>query len=444
MFNPLTGFKNDPTVSNCIKAFEEHPDLLEEVKNFYLLEKVDDVGEVEDRHLIAETSWKSGDFIHFTYKINGQTFKDPYGDHEGPTDGRDFKGQFAIMPKDHAKRILDFQKRFGRVRVYRKIEEIPVRKVSRLMTNKKAGPTLYSKLERIKHEIDKSLKWDHISDATDENIPEDNITARYRLFTKQGPVIFNVSVFNESMHGNEIFTSFIKEGYTEHEFTDYEEHEFTNLYTSDQIQKLLKDNADIATKKFGIEEAPVEEVEPMGDQDKDFLKSTGIRGSRLFKRKAQNLNEVLPTQEKSAVKMPNNDSYYEPDDSDGSDISEKIHEMYPGALAFISAPVTKESPDWDIMNKTGDQVFTHEFMDGLNKDYWDGDDVYYMDFDVDEAEIQDLNNQFMRLQREAGSKYPEPLIKLEFVVFQDLPNAVMDKLYENADEIIGEDDPWVD
>lgn len=134
MYKPLLGFKNEPRLSNCIKAFKEHPDLLDEIKKFYLLIKFGESGEPEDRHLIAQTTWKSGDFIHFTHRIEGKHFEDPYQNGDTP-DGRDFEGQFAVIPKDKALKIISFQRHWADVKEYDNINDIPARtpKTSKLL-----------------------------------------------------------------------------------------------------------------------------------------------------------------------------------------------------------------------------------------------------------------------------------------------------------------------
>lgn len=414
MYKPLLGFKNEPKLSNCIKAFKEHPDILDEIKKFYLLIKFDEHGEPEDRHLIAQTTWKSGDFIHFTHRIEGKNFEDPYQNGDAP-DGRDFEGQFAVIPKDKALKIISFQRHWADVKEYTDINDIPARtpktskllwhggnlnssrtpvvtyftdnkemaesyvdmssdrfgegsleerdinihnpapwevirgvaqdldfdedevdnytpasifdaelfgeepvaelvsslkskgydgailddigygvsiqakayivfnykdndmKRSKLMGNKKAGPTLYKELERVKEEIHKYLKWDHIKDEMDSTIDENNVGASYNLYTKDGVVVFHVVVY-EKDGVRQIFTGFeTGSGYKD-----------INKYGMDNMDKLVRDNAKIATDKYGVEAAPVEKSVEFMDDDKKFLNDLGIQAkkSRLMKNRS--------------------------------------------------------------------------------------------------------------------------------------------------------------
>lgn len=435
MYKPLLGFKNEPRLSNCIKAFKEHPDLLDEIKKFYLLIKFGESGEPEDRHLIAQTTWKSGDFIHFTHRIEGKHFEDPYQNGDAP-DGRDFEGQFAIIPKDRALKIISFQRHWADVKEYDNINDIPARtpktskllwhggnldssktpvvtyftdnkemaesyvdmssdrfgegsleerdinihnpapweiiknvaqdfgfdedevdnytpasifdaelfgegpvarlvnnlrskgydgailddigygvsiqakayivfnykdnemKRSKLMGNKKAGPTLYKELERVKEEIHKYLKWDHIKDEMDSTIDENNVGASYNLYTKDGVVVFHVVVY-EKDGVRQIFTGFeTGSGYKD-----------INKYGMDNMDKLVRDNAKIATDKYGVEAAPVEKSVEFMDNDKKFLKDLGIQAKKASDKKSGLEAVTLIKNALEAAGMPRKSSF---------------------------------------------------------------------------------------------------------------------------------------
>jgi hypothetical protein len=294
----------------------------------------------------------------------------------------------------------------------------------------KTGKQKRSRLMKRRAGIE--LDWDP---ATRRDIGREEARASDKILRDLGTYVEKLKsslIQNGVSLGQALSNMNLKELFTS---TDYTKRSLGNKLRS-QTEQFLKNYPEKEQNFF---------KENYGQNISDILRKvvkTSNIGPQMYDIKPDISQDVLEKKSMDA------DRYYGGPDESGPDpdeVTQALVSKFPMALGFISQKIDPQSPDWDIMNKVSDEMYPKEFIDRVEVDLWDGDDVYYFDYDVDASEIEQINANFLKRQHELGSTNPEPLCKLELVPYHELPNKVIEKLEEDFEDYVDLDpEPWVD